>query len=748
MAPSSPASSASILSIALYTSSSRPAEPLRSFKAFASLASHDELSLMSMFCASESSFSSYFLQQSRRTSLPSLFQSRPPPHELYQRRLGHSRSQARREVHEIKEDALSEAQLEERLLRALVSAGHSKHRTRTHADASATSMTTINNSRHRMASAYLSQRRTYAAFALKAAETDNEATDDQSEQQSTSSTGYANTTLKDVRHTYQPAAAPITLDEYYNMMDKCFLRPKVQPFPETVANPLEAIGAEEQHSAVDVDVSTTQNFSAREGTLLHSALRARVRERASMDKVGALVQMVKADYNEIPHEDIFNAYLAIPEPRLLYIPEKARQRLLGHFSIVRWKSEASLLRFMTLVDDHHSAGIKLGVREWSTAISLTAKAFKKISSESVNSALQVWRQMEAEQGIPANTVTFNILFDMASKAGKYTLAETLVREMKHRELSFDAFSHTSKIYYEGIRGSIEGVHAAYDALVEAGEVVNTVVISAVIAALLKCGEPAAAESVFDRAKRLHKEKYKGPRPLPATTWTERRKQGRMFLPKAKEPVRSPIAPGYHAYRSLVHYHAVSAGNVDRALALVDEMVSLYRIPVSASIYISLFRGFELHGGTPYSSWTSQSLESVFVFLLKNLEESAQKVRQSSNPTTSSQASDEAQDADGFYGAFRPIHETPEESLFPSETNAPKGTDREDAFVLGNSLFLLCIRAFLKCASLGRANEVYHALRSHSSSTEVLQAQIDDLFNAEKPKKDERRERFHGAEPAT
>jgi len=333
---------------------------------------------------------------------------------------------------------------------------------------------------------------------------------------------------------------------------------------------------------------------------------------------------------ETPHEYLYATYQALPHPRASYVSEKVMHILLQHLSVVEYKSEASMLRYLAVVEDIKAAGLALTVSEWTSAIAFAGRCLKKISSTEVESALSLWKEMENEAGIRGNNVTFNVLFDIATKAGKFVLAEMIMKEMESRNLEFNRYFRTGLIYHYGLRADGDGVRKAYRDLVDAEEIVDTTVITCVVASLLKCGEAVAAEQVFERAKRLHVEKAN--LPLPPQHWRRRRELGRM-LDRAAQELRAmhdlelrqetrrkvqdtvSLAPHIKTYKVLVYYHAVVSGDIDRVTELVDEM-EFWDIRLHGSIFLYLFKGFSIHGGALYTSWTRRRLENTWAAYIK------------------------------------------------------------------------------------------------------------------------------------
>lgn len=330
-----------------------------------------------------------------------------------------------------------------------------------------------------------------------------------------------------------------------------------------------------------------------------------------------LVRQLEAhlEDREASEEDIFDCYMDLPSPRMAYLSRRSRKLLFNRLGVVETKTEQTFMRFMRAFEDARALDKPVYKTDWNTAIHLAGTVLEKMSGNGLQEALSLWQQMEMQAGIKACNTTFNILFDIATKAGKFVLADMLYREMEHRGVKFDRYFRVGYIYYQGLKRSGVGVRDAYQQLVNSGEIIDTAVISCVMTALLNCGEPAAAEQLFERAKRLHAEKTD--LHLPATGWRERRGMGKLLdhAMQASEEERAaiarvaPIAPDAKTYRNLMHFHIV-AGNIDRVDQLRREMLGR-GLQVSGELWMYYFRAFNVHGGSLYSSWTARSLEKTF-----------------------------------------------------------------------------------------------------------------------------------------
>jgi pentatricopeptide repeat protein len=327
------------------------------------------------------------------------------------------------------------------------------------------------------------------------------------------------------------------------------------------------------------------------------------------------------------HDDIFRLYQTLPYPRVACMKNRTVRNLLHYLAVVEHKDEASMLRYLSVIDDMKVANIPIGITEWTSAIAFAGQCSTKITTAEVQSALFIWKEMERKADIQGNYVTFNVLFDIAMKAGKFALAEALMKEMNTRKIPFSRYFKTSYIYFCGLRKDGSGIRAAYRDLVESDHVVDTVVINTVIKALMLADEPVAAEHVFYRMKALHAEKVT-PR-LYAKTWRDWHQLGRYMSdahfnkdahPEVLQRLHelSPVAPNLYTYCILLGYHTKRSGNIDRVIELLEEMQDT-GLEINRTVFRHLFQGFSIFGGVPYSMWTYPRLERIWKSLNDALE---------------------------------------------------------------------------------------------------------------------------------
>lgn len=334
------------------------------------------------------------------------------------------------------------------------------------------------------------------------------------------------------------------------------------------------------------------------------------------------------------HDEAFKAYSLLPSPGVSCLSDDHRHLLLRRLSIMERKNKDAMLRYLSVIDDVKSLGLPLTEAEWNSAISFCGQCFARLTAADIEVALVTWKEMEQHAKIKSGNVTFNILFDMAAKAGKFVLAEMILKEMEARELKINRYGRVGIIYYHGLKADGDGVRRAYREFVEGGEIVDTVVINCVIASLIRAGELPAAEQVYERMKRMFN-KQTG-QFVPKPNWKETRDLGRLLNSLASQYRRDPgklqqirdwqcVAPNMHTFSIFVEHHVNQTGEIRRISSLLSEMQVL-GVPMHGRIFLKLFKGFAYHGGIRYTSWTKDRLENVWNSLLDLLDQGLDDVR--------------------------------------------------------------------------------------------------------------------------
>ena len=328
------------------------------------------------------------------------------------------------------------------------------------------------------------------------------------------------------------------------------------------------------------------------------------------------LKMVDAELEN--QQELYEVYQRLPHPRIVYLSRKYRKRFLLKLSVVEKKTPQVMQRYISVLEDVRAAGLHIFLSEWNSAIHLVGRQLERVSTEEAEAAVHVYKEME-HAGIKGDHVTFNILFDIAAKAGDFAFAEVILKEMKSRKLDLDRHSSVGKIYYHGLRHNGKGVRDAYMDLINCGQIVDTLVLNCVITSLLNAGERAAAEQVYYRMRK-NCTRMKGYVFEHQTFWDKRdiaRALTRASValkqsPEALEQLQAeqPRMPNFETFKILLRYHVETTGELQTVTAILDDMAVL-SVPAYGRVYALIFKGFALHGGIPYTAWTKTRLEKIW-----------------------------------------------------------------------------------------------------------------------------------------
>ena len=390
---------------------------------------------------------------------------------------------------------------------------------------------------------------------------------------------------------------------------------------------------------------------------------------ADLEDQGEEVQRIVHALNHIvwkrlrsPHKtsaaQVYEQYRQLPGARMSTIPFSLRHRLLHALGMAEKRNAEAMLRYFAVVADVRDSGFPLKRVEWNTAMSYAGRYVGDSGNTEMEAAMQLWREMERRLGIAANDQTFNILFDVAAKAGNFTLAEMLYLEMEKRGFRYNRYHNVSLIYLFGLKMNADGVRAAYREMVMAGEMIDVTVLNCVMVSLLRCGEETAAERVyqnmFDKyrtrstkkpAKSKPGSKKPQDEPDPIETYDKIVPAGsevpnyasHLFMPdvlsmlarvsrkipslRGEYQYLTPTRPDINTYRVLIAHYAVRMGDLDSVTRYLNDM-KLLRIPLHGAIFLALFKGFAIHGGVEGtgSVWAERRLRSIWAALLRALDD--------------------------------------------------------------------------------------------------------------------------------
>ncbi|KAI2473496.1 hypothetical protein F4781DRAFT_193357 [Annulohypoxylon bovei var. microspora] len=321
---------------------------------------------------------------------------------------------------------------------------------------------------------------------------------------------------------------------------------------------------------------------------------------------------------------VYELYLSIMEPRMPQITARLRHQLLAVLGMGERRNSKSMLRYFTVVTDVKNSGFPLTILEWNTAMSFASRYVGRSTEVEVEAALHIWREMEHDAGIRGSEVTFSILFDVASKAGKLNLAEMIYQEMLTRGFQFNRYHHVSLIHFFGLKMDSSGVRAAYKEMVESSEVIDSTVLNCVISGFLRCGEESSAERVYEKMR----ESARGTEVMPDLNYTMQKVITKVLMMFAKIGTKHPdmrssfqqtalISPDLQTYRLLINHYGSRLGDLPKVAQFLDEM-KLCNVNLHGAIFLALFKAFGKHGGRG-SDWSEQRLLSVYKAFLVALD---------------------------------------------------------------------------------------------------------------------------------
>lgn len=474
------------------------------------------------------------------------------------------------------------------------------------------------------------------------------------------------------------------------------------------------------------------------------------------NQVHRIKQIVRGELGRVPLDRLWDAYESISAPRPQYFSDVTLRHMFRHLTWVEFKGvDGAMERYMRLLEECISEDIPLNESIWNSAIAFCARWLRQVTSEEVRAAVETWKRMEAS-GHEATNVTFNILFDAAIRAGRYGLADTIYSELLARNMVLNRFLRTSVIYYAGLRKNGDGVRKAFRDLVNAGEIVDTAVMNCVMVSLVRSGEGAAAENVFERMRSLHEQKFGTASPR---SWQAGRKLGRILDRQAhelrqerdqlqssffgtafstvdrKEAIQeaTPIAPNARSYRILITYHTTVTGDIERVRTLLKEMRQA-GLHVHGSVYYNYFLGFFKHGGYPRTAWSRGALEDVWAEFTAALGSSANSAATSTTTTTTKNANASDVESNVTGGEVAKAGEASVADAFYDEFDSDKvpGTaelDRAPYFTLPMAKAI--VRSFYRCAGRRRMvevwNEILHQWQDLSRDERLVVQQIVDMY---------------------
>ncbi|KAL4921245.1 hypothetical protein BDW62DRAFT_175270 [Aspergillus aurantiobrunneus] len=335
---------------------------------------------------------------------------------------------------------------------------------------------------------------------------------------------------------------------------------------------------------------------------------------------------------------IFTLYRELPSPGVKHLSKRSRGALLRRFAHPRDRRWVDARRYLALVEDMLTAGLPVSRSLWTSAIYLAGRSSSKVTKDDLVRAIGLWNQMEHLAGIRSDGVVFTILFDIAIKAGQYTVADRLLEEMKKRNIQFGRAGKVTNVFYYGLLGDPDGVCRAFDEFVDSGEIVDTAVMNCLLASFLRAGEPESAKQIYHRllqtrtttqlvGQNLTSELVvyrKNAKKLDRVLQVSASLQG--TLPKHHRALQEAVlvGPDTRTFHILLSHHAYKSGSLNAFKSVLNDMEDVFPVPPRGMIYLLLFDGFA-HHGRHKKGWTADKLRIVWKAYLRALYESKTRV---------------------------------------------------------------------------------------------------------------------------
>ncbi|KAI5844159.1 hypothetical protein BZA05DRAFT_177210 [Tricharina praecox] len=323
---------------------------------------------------------------------------------------------------------------------------------------------------------------------------------------------------------------------------------------------------------------------------------------------------------ESTNESLFELYRNLPGSRLPYLDRITMERFIVRLMTVPLRDQVAMLRYLTLIEDMKASKIPITRHEWNQAMSFVLKAFKQTTAAEMRAAYELWAQSEGDHGVNADLTTFNILLDGASNSKSPALAQSILKEMRTRNMKYDRFTYTALMMYHAHIGDGAKIRQVYQGLVDAGEIVDTVVLNTLMTALVIVGEEDDALRIFAFMKRAGAIAEKSPTPEMVEYRACRSFAQKLKRPGARnskrymEELKVVLGPDIGSFHLFVHLNCRKA-NWDRAQDFIRDMKT-FGLVLPDSVYLSLLKGFAWWGSPdPYGQWNPARLENVLNVVL-------------------------------------------------------------------------------------------------------------------------------------
>jgi hypothetical protein len=326
------------------------------------------------------------------------------------------------------------------------------------------------------------------------------------------------------------------------------------------------------------------------------------------------IRQAHASPNSITNEMLFELYRKLPGYRVPYLDMKTMERFVGRLMTVPLRNQVSMLRYLTLIEDMKSAGVPIMRNEWNQAAAFVARSFKYTTAAELRAALELWQESERDYGVRADITTFNILLDGASKSKSGSLATTILKEIRARNLEYDRYTYTTLMMYHAGFGDATKIRHTYQDLVDAGEVVDTVVLNALMTALLMANEERSAANIYAYMKRVAVVTTKRPSYMMAQ-WRRKRyiaqrlkRRGLQWGKNYVEELNVQLGPDIASFHLWIHLYC-RAGDWERVQFHIRDM-EMFGCPINRDVYLSMLKGFAWHGTSLDTPWNRERLRLV------------------------------------------------------------------------------------------------------------------------------------------
>ena len=326
-----------------------------------------------------------------------------------------------------------------------------------------------------------------------------------------------------------------------------------------------------------------------------------------------------------------------------------RHRLLAVMGNPEKKVASALLRYFALLEELRACKIPITRQQYNYALALAAGYVDTIKHEEWVNCMTIWKSFEESTEIRGNEFTFNILFNVATKAGLYDMAQNILQEIETRKLPLDRYYDVSLMFFHGVMGDLPGLLRAYQGMVDAREMIDIVALNCLLTGILRCGETAQALDIYAYMKELHS------RSLVWDHYFDRVMQKRLMKSFSRMAKSSPsmhrhfqnqvvVKPNKKTFQILIDHFAINKGDWDTTSSIIRDMAH-FRIATHGRVFLALFKAFARFGRLPDTQWTEDRFHRVLGAFLT----AAEKDKRARRRSSASDGVDEYRaDMDGVY----------------------------------------------------------------------------------------------------